>query len=526
MPSPSASGQQEIWPGTRPAVPEPTPADPDPEGERGEPRLKHVNRNQLLLRTVDVEQLVEPDHRVRAIWELVGRLDLTRFEQPIAAVEGRAGRPAWDPQLLISLWVYAYGEGVSSAREVERRCEYHPAYQWLTGMQAVNHHTLSDFRVGHQEALDELFAQLLGVLSAEGLISLERVMHDGTKVKAAASGDSFHREKTLRAHLEAAQKQVRALGDPRQEEASRQAAARERAAREKVEKLEQALEEMKKVQATPEARQDKAERRVSETDPEARVMKQSDGGHAPSHNLQISTDAAHAIIVGVGVTQAGSDQGQLPAALEEVERNLGRLPQQMVADGGFTTRETILQMQERGVDFMGGDLDAGTEAAERRWERRGIEPEFRPQAFTYEVERDTYTCPAGKPLGAQYTKHDRVGVRRKVYQARRADCQGCPFRPQCCPQAPRRMIVRTENVPVVAAYVEKMKTEAARAVYRLRGGVAEFANAWLKAKMGLRQFRVRGLKKARCEALWACLTYNVQQWFRLRWKARLAPAPA
>jgi len=168
-----------------------------------------VNRNQLLLRTVDVEQLVEPDHRVRAIWELVGRLDLTRFEQPIAAVEGRAGRPAWDPQLLISLWVYAYGEGVSSAREVERRCEYHPAYQWLTGMQAVNHHTLSDFRVGHQEALDELFAQLLGVLSAEGLISLERVMHDGTKVKAAASGDSFHREKTLRAHLEAAKKQVR-----------------------------------------------------------------------------------------------------------------------------------------------------------------------------------------------------------------------------------------------------------------------------------------------------------------------------
>ena len=150
-------------------------------------------------------------------------------------------------------------------------------------------------------------------------------------------------------------------------------------------------------------------------------------------------------------------------------------------------------MAERGVDFIGGELDAGArEAAERNWERRGIKPEFRPQAFTYEAERDTYTCPAGKELVARGTKHDRVGVLRKVYQAQAADCQGCPFREPCCPGAKQRTIVRTENVPVVATYVEKMKTEAAQAICRLRGGVAEFPNAWLKAKIGLRQFRVRG----------------------------------
>ena len=100
---------------------------------------------------------------------------------------------------------------------MERRCAYHPVYQWLTGCEVVNHHTLSDFRVDHQEALDKLFAQLLAILSSEGLITLEQVVHDGTKVKAAASGKSFHREKTLRAHLEAAQQRVRAMGDPREE---------------------------------------------------------------------------------------------------------------------------------------------------------------------------------------------------------------------------------------------------------------------------------------------------------------------
>ena len=525
MPNPSEGLQQEMWAGARPETPPPNSAPPGPEEERGEPRLKRVNRNQLLLRTVDVEQLVEADHAVRAIWELVGRLDLSRFQEPIAAVEGRAGRPAWDPHLLISLWVYAYSEGVSSAREVERRAAYHPAYQWLTGLQAVNHHTLSDFRVQHQAALDRLFADLLAALSAEGLISLEQVMHDGTKVKAAASGKSFRREETLREHLEAAQKQVQQMGDPQAEVSPRQAQARERARREKVGRLQQALEEVQKVQAVPQKEKEAPPRRVSETDPEARIMKQGDGGFAPSHNLQISTDAAHGIIVGVGVTQAGSDQRELMPALEEIESNLGRLPKQVVAGGGFTTQETVLATAERGVELIGGAMEAGAQAArERNFERRGIAPQFRPEAFVYEAASNTYTCPAGQVL-AYRGQEERVGVVRYRYQAAAGDCRACPLRSQCCPQASRgRRLVRSEKVPEVAAFVAKMQTEAARQIYRRRGAVAEFSNLWLKAKLGLRQFRVRGLQKVRCEALWACLTYNIQQWVRLRWRVAGAQA--
>jgi transposase len=87
-------------------------------------RLKQINRQQMLLRPVEVEKLVEQDHPVRAIWELVGRLDLEPFYAEIQSVEGVAGRPVWDPQLLISLWIYAYKDGVSSAREIARLCEY------------------------------------------------------------------------------------------------------------------------------------------------------------------------------------------------------------------------------------------------------------------------------------------------------------------------------------------------------------------------------------------------------------------
>jgi len=521
MPSETASGQQEKREAQQEAVSSlATPVGPE-ERRR---RLQRVNRQQMILRAVDVEKLIAPDHPARAIWELVGRLDLSGFTAEIESVEGEAGRPAYDPQLLISLWIHAYSEGVSSAREVARRCEYHPAYQWLTGWEVVNHHSLSDFRVRHQGALDELFAQVLGVLSADGLITLDRVMHDGTKVKAQASGKSFRREKTLREHLERARERVRAMGDPRQEQVSaRQAKAQERAARERVERLEGALEEMQKVQAAGSASQRREKRRVSETDPEARFMKQSGGGSAPSHNLQISTDAAHSLIVGVSVTQSVNDEGQLPGALEEVKRNLGRLPHQVVADAGFTTRETILEMAERQIDFIGGTVEAGG----RSRPRPGVDPAFRAAAFAYEAERNRYICPAGKELARRGSpRRSRVGVLHHVYQAKAGDCRDCIFRPKCCAGAAARRIFRFENVPVVATFVEKMQTEAAQAIYRLRRAVAEFPHAWLKAKIGLRQFRVRGLKKVRCEALWACLAYNLQQWVRLRWRVQAVAAPA
>jgi len=198
------------------AAPVPTASD-----RAAQPRVKAVDRTQLTWQMVDVERLIEADHPARAIWELVGRLKLDGFYAPIEAVEGNAGRTPWDPRLLVSLWIYAYSRGISSAREIARRCTYEPSFQWLCGLGEINHHTVSDFRVAHDASLRELFVQVLGVLSSEGLLSLERVMHDGTKIKACAGVDSFRREERLKEHLEAARKQVEAMGDPREEEPKR-----------------------------------------------------------------------------------------------------------------------------------------------------------------------------------------------------------------------------------------------------------------------------------------------------------------
>jgi transposase len=483
------------------------------ENASSKPLIRYVNRQQMSWRAVDVERLIGEDHAARAIWSLVGRLDLSAFYRAIDSNAEEGGRLAFDPQLLISLWVYACSQGIGSAREVTRRCEYDPVFQWLTGLQEVNYHTLADFRVERQKELDELFTQVLAALSKEGLITLEQVMQDGTKIKALASTRSYQREGTIQGHLERARQRVEEMGDPRNEESSPKAKqAQARARREQQERLESALEELQKLQERKSGEKAKSDTRVSTSDPQARVMHHSDGGLSLSYNAQISTDAAHGLIVGVAVTQDANDSAQLLPAVDRVEQQLKKKPQQLVADGGYTTRDNIEKLAEREIDFLGS----------MRWENvpsgARLPNRLPPSAFLYQPERNRYVCPEGKVLHPQGPRKKRPGLIYYRYEAKAEDCQGCPRKPECCPDNEKRgrSVARPEESPVVIAFRKKMASEDAQAQYRRRGRVVEFCHAWIKSKLGLRQFHVRGLLKVQVEMLWACLTYNLQHWIRLR----------
>jgi len=478
-----------------------------------------VDRRQLLFRTVDVEQLIEEDHPARAIWEFVGQLDLTRYTEQVRSVAGSAGRPAFDPQLLVSLWVYSYSRGVSSARAIERLCEFDPAYQWLTGMEGISAHTLSDFRVAHAEALRELFVQTLALLSAEELITLERVMQDGTKVRACASSSGFRSKGRVEAYLRQARQTVDELEAQTDEESSRRIqGARKRAHRERRQRLESALKQFDKLKASK-SRVD----RVSTSDPEARLMKQAEGGSAPSYNVQVATDAAHSLIVDIEATQAGSDYQQLTPAMERIEQTLQRSPDQVVVDGGYISSHNIVTMAKRGIDLVGPEPGKKWAQANRRqtYQRYGIISAFEASSFMYDEPTNTYVCPQGKRLRYD-AKFERHGMMRYQYKASTKDCDACEVKKFCCPRTSSgRSIERLEPFPEIAAFREKMQTDEAKAIYRTRSQVAEFPHLWIKAKLGLRQFRLRGIAKVRAESLWAALTYNIQQWIRLCWRPRM-----
>jgi transposase len=314
------------------------------------PRVATASRSQIEWRLFDPEQLVAPDHAARAMWTLVEQLDLSRYYDAIEARIGGSGRPAIDPKILVCLWLYATSDGVGSAREIEELTTKHDAYRWICGGVSVNHHTLSDFRVGDGAALDDLFTQVLGVMIKKDLITLYRTSQDGMRVRASAGAASFRRKKSLDNCRAEARRQiayVKRLSDEDPEMSARQRAARERAARERLDRIKRAIAELPRVQATSKKPPDQV--RASTTDAQARVMKMGDGGFRPAYNVQLATDVDSRAIVGVSVTTAGGDAAQMKPMLEQIERRTGALPDEHLVDGGFVNLDAFVDAAERGV---------------------------------------------------------------------------------------------------------------------------------------------------------------------------------
>jgi transposase len=495
------------------------PATPPP------PRLKPINRAQKRWEEVDLEQLIGPEHPARALWQLVEQMKLDDFLRTNKSVAGVAGADRIDPRLLVSVWVYGYTLGIGEARELDRQLRQEPGLRWLSGGQEISYGTLARFRVEHGKAVEGLFTQLLGMLSRAGMVRLERVTVDGTKVEASCGDQSFRRQATLEEHLRQAEQVVNQLSTETgaAEAKSRQSAARQRAAREREARLKQALEELEQIRESKREAAKKEQARASETEPEARMMKHGDGGFAASYNLQTTADAEHKIVLNVELTQEANDQQQLQPAVERL-RQQGPETAQVIVDGGYITQDNILAMAQAGVDLIGPQLNPEQQRqrnTQQALQRAGIAPEFGPGAFRILENGSALQCPAGKRL-------TRIsdGAACSQYRANPSDCQSCPHRPQCCPGSEARSVKIGKTPEAVEAFHRRMKEEAAKQAYRLRGPTAEFPHAWLKQKLGLRKFHLRGLARARIEAWWAALTYNAQQWIRLCWSPDRAATKA
>ena len=425
------------------------------EAERGggeQPRVLEAERGQLRWQTVDLEAAVPPEHRARVIWATVEQLDLTAFYDEIAARGRVAGRPAIDPKILLTLWLYAISEGIGSARHVARLCTRDDVYRWICGGVEPNHHTVSDFRVGHGGKLDALLTEVLAALMSAGVLRLRRVAQDGVRVRAHAGTASFRRGRKLAGYLAEAEAQVAALQAELTEETGastvRERAARERAVRERETRLRRALAELPKVQQVRErnakregtarrAQRRDPEVRVSTTDPEARVMRMGDGGYRPAVNVQFASDTETRLIVGVGVSNAGTDRGQLTPMLDQIaERTAGAVPAEYLVDGGYAHLAAIDAAEARGVTVY---------APVTKPRRDGIDPYARKPDDT-----------------------DRTAVWRA-----------------------------------------RMATADAKRIYTERAATAETVHADQRTWRGLRQLPVRGLANARCLVLWAALLHNI-----------------
>lgn len=354
---------------TQPAEQLPAPAKPPPDLSLP-PRLRTADRQQLLS-PMTIDDLLEADHPARAVWRFCEGIDLAVLYDRIRARGPIAGRPPIDPRILVALWLYATLAGVKSANALAERVIRHDAYFWLAGGMVVNAHTLSDFHVQEGDFLEQLLKRSVEVLRQQGLVDLDRVAQDGMRVRASAGAASFRRRETLEKLLQEAQAELQrleqdvdqppALDQP--QPSLRQRAARRRHAKERVERIQQALARMPEREAKKrKAKKKKPKRRngkngekieaarVSTTDPQATVMKMPDGGYRPAYNVQLSTACQGQVIVGVEVVTEGTDQGQLPPMLDQIEGRFDQRPGEALVDGGFASHEDIEEAQrgERG----------------------------------------------------------------------------------------------------------------------------------------------------------------------------------
>jgi transposase len=343
--------------------------------EQSAPRIVEADRSQLELRPFDLDSTIGQDHRARLLWRAVETLDLGAFYERIKSRVGTAGRPPGDPKVFVTLWLYATMDGVGAAREVERLCRNHRAYRWICGGVPVNYHTLSDFRVDHGNALDDLLTQTLAVLMERKLITLQRVAQDGLRVRASAGSGSFRRKKKLKEYLTEARAQVAAVKQLAEDPSlnAREKAARERAAREREERVTAALAALKEVEEKRRVeysggRKPKGEPRGSMTDPEARKMRMANGGFSPGYNAQFATDADSGIIVGVSVTNNGSDSGQAPPMIKQIEQRTGHKPKAYLVDAAYTDKASVDALEAMDVTLYG--------SVPERWGKDSFKPQM------------------------------------------------------------------------------------------------------------------------------------------------------
>jgi transposase len=330
--------------------------------------LRTVDRH-IVLPPMTLDELIEFDHPARDVWRFVAAADLTILYDRIRARDPQAGRPAIDPRILVALWLYAFLCGTTSSRRLARLCNHdHNAFRWLAGGVHVGQRTLSSFRTDHLDFLERLFEHSVAVLRANGQVDLRRVSQDGIRVRASAGAASFRRRPTLERLLRQTSQEVHALrvqagrvdaaqtpdnsspgdaaaalGNPGKPLTRKQAAVL-RGAEDRLRRVTQALEQMAELEAH--RGPDDAEPRVSTTDPDARVMRQADGGYRPSVNYQFSTTPDKQVMVGLSVSKQGTDQGHLRPMLEQIEARFGERPREALVDGGFVNKEDIEALQK------------------------------------------------------------------------------------------------------------------------------------------------------------------------------------
>jgi len=404
------------------------------------------------------------------IADTVAALDLQALYAPYDG-DGRRNQP-FDPQMMVTVLLYAYATGTFSSRRIARKLEEDVAYRVLAAGNFPAHRTIAEFRQQHLAAFEALFVQIVQIAREAGVVKLGALAVDGSKVKASASkhkamsyGRMRTEEQRLREEIAALTTQAAAVDatedaahgpDVRGDELPAELQRREErlatiaAAKARLE-ARQAEEDRQKGRTPDDGRKGRGHKPFARnfgvppddaqenfTDPESRIMKTS-SGFDQCYNGQIAVDETTPIIVATGLTNCAADNAELLPLLDHAETTLGGAPTNVLADAGYRGEVTFQTLEARGITAY---ISLGHEV--------------RP----------------AKPPNPTHVATQRMAAR--------------------------------------------LASDTGRARYRRRKAIVEPVLGWIKEVLGFRRFSLRGLAKARGEWTVICLAVNLKRFHRIQ----------
>jgi len=294
------------------------------------PTYQPYSPDQADLLPAHVKDVLGADHLCFLVHEVVESFDLSGFEEK---EEDAGGQRAYDPRLMLKVWLYGFGVNVRTTRKMEQRIREDLGFRYLAGGATPDHKTLSEFHRRHRAAISELFTQVLVLLRRAGLARLGTVAIDSTRIKAHASRDRVLREDRLEQELrQKVERWQRDLDDDPDREPGT------RVGQEEIARVREQLQQLRQ----------SGENQLSSTDPEARFLRERGGRFVLGYTAEVAVSEDH-FIVAQRVTQNKSDNKALVPMVDEVERRCGSRPQRVLADSGFFSNQNLREMEARGI---------------------------------------------------------------------------------------------------------------------------------------------------------------------------------
>jgi transposase len=456
---------------------------------------------QEVLLPKSVQDYISENHIARFISRIIDHMDITA----IIMSYDHKGAPAYHPQMMLKVLVYAYSNGIRSSRKIDALLEDSLVFMYLSGRQTPDFRTICRFRREHAGKIEEIFDQVVELCAGLDMVGLEQVFSDGSKIRANASVKNSKKKEQIEKEIEMLKKEVKIMLEEAEEVDAKEDALygdkNPYTGEGKASSLLKKIENLKKLEKVNELFDGKKEK-INTTDCDAQIMQFSDKTKKPAYNGQIAVDGKENVIVAYRLTDEATDHYQLKPLAEATKENVGK-PQNWGADAGIFSYENIKYLEKEEITgYIPDNFFRAEQKKKTKW--------FRKSQFEYNEKTDSYTCPAGKELSFNYIQKRKKKPTIRIYKG--INCSTCPLKEKCT-QAEFRTISRDPREHLLETMRERLKTDKGKQMKKQRSTTVEPTFGNMKHNKKFTQFLLRGTNKAAIEFILMCTAINIEKVF-------------